>query len=389
MPDKIKFKYYLADLRHPVTPDTDAWNQRLPQERTGADTDSDGLYLTYGHYFTAVRKYLEKDQFRVFHQGAARILGHEIGPAGFSDLSVILEKHGQYYHPARITTGVGERTLSFALNLAVTESGRAFLHTDFYNMRRLQGLFSYNFLPLMVHCADIESGESGPAVTIAFGEWLSGFHEFHQTLQKATDRQAVAVWDPAHGHKFLTEHQSQSLFRHATRILTAYLNLETFEQILNWHHAAGDFVVRTADDRIDVRLITVRRYGPLFPGLTVSAENVLHLLTVFLLNNSMRMRLDRFDGIGDPAWAGPGTAASVILGTLDGLQLQIDSGSIPEDVLIYFRQYLKMLGLEDLKELCRDILDRWHVDTIGRGLALSQVEIHAIQMQKAIRSLGT
>lgn len=387
MPDIIEIKYYLADLRHPVTPNTDVWNQRLPQGRTGVDTTDEGLYLTYGTYFTVVRNYLEENHYQVILQGAAQMLGHAVGPSTFSELSVILEKHGQYYHPARITTRVGERTLSFAINLAVTECGRAFLHTDFHNIRRLQALFSYNFLPVMYHCADIEPGNSGPAVTLAFGEWLSGFHEFHQTLQKETDRQVVAVWDPAHGHKFLTEHQSQALFQHATRILTAYLNLETFEQVLNWHHAAGDFVVRTAGDRIDIRLITVRRYGPLFPGLEITADNVLHLLTVFLLNNSMRMRLDRYDGVGEPAWAGPGTAASVIFGTLDGLQLQIDSGSIPEDVLIYFRQYLKMLGLEDLKELCRDILARWHADTIGRSLALSQVKVHAMQMEKAIRQL--
>jgi len=385
MPDTLSIKYFLADRQHPVIPNGDAWDRPLPQARNGQAFTDNGAFLTYGRYFAAVHNYLAQNDFQTLRQAAAQLRGPDLGRAILSDLSIYLEKHGQYYHPARAAIEIGDQALSFVINLAVTENGRAILHTDVHNIQRLQSDFPYNFLPLMYDCTDFDSG--GQSVTIALGEWLCGFFEFHLSRQPDSDRPAMAVWDPMRGAVFLTERQTRLVFRQAAKILTAYLNLETFEQILNWHNAAGDFVVQVADGQTDVRLITIRRYGPLFPGLEVSAENVLHLLSLFLLNNSLRLCLDRCDGIGEPAWAGRTAVSAILEGILDGLQLQVDSGLIPDEIPTYFRQYLNAMTVAELQALGRGIVENWHADAIGRDLALSQVEAHAGQMEKAIRQL--
>lgn len=357
----------------------------MPQARNGATLPDNGAFLTYGRYFTAVRDYLAQNDFQTLRQAAAQLWGQERGRASLSELSIYLEKHGQFYHPARAVIEIGDQVRSFVINLAVTENGRVILHTDVHNIQSLQSYFPYNFLPLMYDCAEFDSG--GQLVTIALGEWLCGFFEFHLSMQPDSDRPAMAVWDPTRGPVLLTERQTRAVFRQAAKILTAYLNLESFEQILNWHNAAGDFVVQVADRQTDVRLITIRGYGPLFPGLEVTAENVLHLLSLFLLNNSLRLCLDRNDGIGEPAWAGPTAVSAILAGTLDGLQLQVDSGLIPDEIPTYFRQYLNAMTFAELQALGRGIVENWHADAIGRDLARSQVEAHAGQMEMAIRQL--
>ena len=385
MPDPLSTKYFLADRQHPVIPNGDTWDRPLPLARNGATLPDNGAFLTYGRYFTAVRDYLAQNDFQTLRQAAALLQGPDIGRATLYDLSIYLEKHGQYYHPARAVIEIGDQPRSFVINLAVTENGRAMLHTDVYNIQRLQSDFPYNFLPLMYDCAEFDSG--GQMVTIALGQWLSGFFEFHLSMQPDSDRPAMAVWDPTRGPIFLTAPQTRALFRQAAKILTAYLNLETFEQILDWHNAAGDFVVRVANGQTDVRLVTIRSYGPLFPGLEVSAENVLHILSLFLLNNSLRLCLDRCDGIGEPAWAGRTAVSAILAGTLDGLQLQVDSGLIPDEIPAYFRQYLNAMTVGELQALGRGIVENWHADAIGRDLARSQIETHAGQMEMAIRQL--
>ena len=359
----------------------------MPQARNGATQPDNGAFLTYGRYFTAVRDYLVQNDFQTLRQSAAQLRDPDLGRASLSELSIYLEKHGQYYHPARAAIEIGDQALSFVINLAVTENGRAILHTDVHNIQRLQSDFPYNFLPFMYDCAEFDTGFGGQVVTIALGEWLCGFFEFHLSRQPDSDRPAMAVWDPTRGPVLLTERQTRAVFRQAAKILTAYLNLETFEQILNWHNAAGDFVVQVADGQTDVRLITIRRYGPLFPGLEISAENVLHILSLFLLNNSLRLCLDRYDGIGEPAWAGRTAVSAILVGTLDGLQLQVDSGLIPDEIPTCFRQYLNTMTFAELQALGRGIVENWHADAIGRDLARSQVEAHAGQMEMAIQQL--
>jgi hypothetical protein len=51
-------------------------------------------------------------------------------------------------------------------------------------------------------------------------------------------------------------------------------------------------------------------------------------LLIFFLNLSIRMRLDRYDGVGDIVWADGPVVQSTLDGVMDGLALIIASGII-------------------------------------------------------------
>ena len=85
-------------------------------------------------------------------------------------------------------------------------------------------------------------------------------------------------------------------------ILTGYFDTRSFAQIYPWHPAAGDFIARIAGDGVAVRLVAARQYGPLVGPPDLPPEEA---LLFFFLNLTLRLRVDRLDGVGEVAWAGP------------------------------------------------------------------------------------
>ena len=65
-----------------------------------------------------------------------------------------------------------------------------------------------------------------------------------------------------------------------------------------------------------LRLITVRGYRPLLAKKSDSRDKMLGSLH-FFVNLGIRMRIDRLDGTGELAWAGPECLAGVIRGFVD------------------------------------------------------------------------
>jgi hypothetical protein len=148
-------------------------------------------------------------------------------------------------------------------------------------------------------------------------------------------------------------------YRKISRILTYYYNIETFEQISPWHHAAGDFIVRQEDGRVDVRLITVRGYSPLMEFTGQDEEKKVHILPcllVFFLNLTVRMRLDRLNGTGKTILLGKETIMAAVEGflhALDEKSLAYDYGELRKTFIEFFRQF----SLEQVTGLVENILE--------------------------------
>jgi hypothetical protein len=93
--------------------------------------------------------------------------------------------------------------------------------------------------------------------------------------------------------------------------------------------------------------VAARQYGPLIGPEDLPWEEALFL---FLLNVTLRMRLDRLDGVGEIAWAGEGCVSSTIDGFFLALEEKVDRGEFTEDFPQRFRQFLRSLSMEDLEE---------------------------------------
>jgi hypothetical protein len=331
--------------------------------------------VSFGDYFTAVSDYLNGDGRDALALAIRHQLDCECYPSALDRIQVHLVKHGALYHPARVTVTIGTRRLDLVLNVAASPAGRERLAAEAAHLTRLAADFSPRFIP-RVHGWGAGRIADREPLPMFLGEWLNGFHELHPTA--GSDHQRPwAVWDPDRGRWHLSESQVADFFRQAVFILTHYFDPHTFEAIQAWHHAAGDFVVRAQGPGLELRLITVRRYGPLFllerdDELTI--ERLLEALAVFFLRTSLWMRLDRLDGVGDLTWAGEAVLSPMWEGFVRGLESMARRNDFPENFVPGVIAYLAGHGRDEWLALGETILARFpaelpEADLLRRHLA--------------------
>jgi hypothetical protein len=389
-PGNPRVTYFQASDDRPVAENSPRWRMPLPLSPAGVvktGEPASGSVVTYGDYFTAVHRFIE-DKGRLGLTNALRkSVGHSITAADLGTVRIYLEKHGHFYHPARITVAVDNLRPAFVVNVAVTKIGRSYLREDFGNIRLLNDRFPYRFLP-QVYCKGVATlpGRS-QRLELFLGEWLEGYHEFHLSGEPAEMNSRLVVWDPVKGTHPLSKQQRIDVYRQIALILTAYYDLETFEQIFAWHNAAGDFIVRTDGGRIDLRLITVRKYAPLFVDAPRDTDTTLQALLIFWLNLSIRIRLDRLDGVGEFGCGHDDMLGAALNGFFDGLALQVRFGRIPRELPELFAGYLKALSPDDLDTLLEGIALRMQCQAPEKALIRKQLKRHGEKMTQAIDRL--
>ncbi|MGB5424036.1 MAG: hypothetical protein WBN03_17860 [Desulfobacterales bacterium] len=389
-PGNPRVTYFLASDDRPVAENSPRWRMPLPLSPAGVvktGEPASGSVVTYGDYFTAVHRFIE-DKGRIGLTNALRkSVGHSITAADLGTVRIYLEKHGHFYHPARITVAVDNLRPAFVVNVAVTKIGRSYLREDFGNIRLLNDRFPYRFLP-QVYC---KGGATLPGrsqrLEMFLGEWLEGYHEFHLSGEPAEMNSRLVVWDPVKGTHPLSKQQRIDVYRQIALILTAYYDLETFEQIFAWHNAAGDFIVRTDAGQSNLRLITVRKFAPLFADIPRDADSILQALLIFWLNLSIHLRLDRLDGVGEFGCADDDVVEAALNGFFEGLALQVRFGRIPQELPDLFAVYLKALSSDDSDMLLEGIVGRLNCHPSEKALIRKHLKRHGEKMTQAIDRL--
>ena len=191
----------------------------------------------------------------------------------------------------------------------------------------------------------------------------------------------MVVWAPG-GARRLQGRQCRALYRQAATVPAGYYDVFSGEQILDWHHAAGDFVVRLDEaDELALRLVTVRRYGALLrdpPGDLASA--LLHL-ALFLVHTTLWLRLDRCRGVGDLVMADPAVVGPVLGGIGDALALNIAGADAADIRLLEHREVTTKMAqrynseqltrlLTDIEEARLGVLDNAMVPLVLTTLAI-------------------
>ncbi len=379
MPETIPFNYFLADEQAPVTEDRSVWNDPLPVNRTHQIAGKDSP-VSYGDYFLAVRSFFEKDRFNILTSAVYEQTCQQIIPADIDNIHIYLEKHGEFYHPARIMATVSGQRYPFVLNVAVTETGRDCIKREYPVLKKLNTVFSSQYIP-KVYGEDSIYKNDICRTSMFLGEWFDNYNEFHITHDSKGNK-IIIVWDPVNGNYFLTHDQTVALYSQMSTILTHFYNTETFEQISQWHHAAGDFILKMDNQNPDVRLITVRQYEPLFEkddteDSPPDPQSILESLLVFFINLSIRMRLDRIDGIGEFVWADDLAVYGIVSGFLSELAAKpmIKSLSVPFDECFLF--YLTSAYSEsELMDLATSIVNTYHPQTPGLPLINKNLKKH-------------
>jgi hypothetical protein len=269
-------------------------------------------FLTLRDYFQSIERF---------------ILEASLFPDPIERMLIRSEKHGTLYHVASVEiTGQGS-TKKFAVSSAFGEKRKGLLLREYETMKHLNEKFSYGFIPRVylaseTMCSNAKGDES---VVMNVSEWLEGYHEWHLT-EEQDGTQAVLIWDMEKGNRTSSAEEGWSIFMEASRILTLYYDPETYRQIYPWHHAAGDFVVKSNAGAAEVKLTTARNYLPLISFPRKAETNRVTALVAFLLNMAVQMRLDRIGGVGDPIWAQEEFVSPCLEGFFGALQTKKAEG---------------------------------------------------------------
>jgi len=389
MPANLTLKFYLTSRDIPVRPGGEIWHTPLPTSRRpqgASDDDSIENTVTYGRYLSAVGRFLERDNYRVVITALAHGSQSAVSLEQVHSLSAFLVKHGEFYHPVRVVikTEAGEH--AFVVNGAVSSAGRNHIECEFKLLAGLYEAFDTPVVP-RVFLLDEISADNGDVVPMFSAEWIDGFCEFHLTADYPEGKSNLIVWKEDESTYCLTHEQAADVYRKVAFALTITYNFYTFEQISAWHHAAGDFIVKPIDSaRVDLRLITVRQYTPLLNIPTPDPADLIEGLILFLINLSIRNRLDRLDGTGDLAWADDYALKGTLEGFFRGLSVMAARMDLPADFKNQFKNVLICYPQDALQTLFSAVVDKTPASSPEHGFLHDRITAHAALFHSILAS---
>jgi hypothetical protein len=350
-------KYLVSSPHGDIVMDEDRWKTPLMVEPAGSESG-----VTYGCYLEAIKNFISKDGYRPLVNLVRERLKETVTLKDIDEILIRTEKHGALYHSASAEVVAKGAHAKFAVNVAISERSRNWLNREFFLLRQLDNEFNFSYLPKAYFLAEVKYvARQGEGFMLMFlAEWFDGYHEFHISMNK-DGKQGVVVWDLENGYKYISREQAYAIYKQASKILTLYYNTEDFSQITPWHHAAGDFVVRIIDkENVDVKLVTARKYESLMVFSVFSENNATNAITAlvyFLLNLSVKMRLDRYDGVEKVAWADDFCVDAVMEGFLDALKIKEFEHRYEFSSLGEFLSLLRSFSKEDLKLILDSLID--------------------------------
>ncbi len=380
------FKYYLSDTTHSIEKNSAIWNASFPVHFQNSNSCGRDVRITYGDYFRGTREFLQRDHFYTIVTVCSECLKATIRFDDINAVHIHLEKHGPFYHPARIRIWINSTALQFTLNVAISAAGKRIIAREYMLLKKLHTDFPDPYLPEVYHLNEISIGQKNLRMIMFMGEWCEGFHEFHISKKHADGRCTFMLWDPLKGKVTLTPEQVRKLYQKAATILTCYYNPQTFEQIFPWYHAAGDFVVKAVDNTLDMKLISVRQYRPMIRNEDADFRDILEAMLVFLLNLSIWTRIDRLDGVGIPVWADERAIDGTLNGFYEGLSIKKATDPLIEPLSVCFKEYISSLSKTHLYDLAVAIVNTYHPNKPETSLIHKHLKDHVTHLLTATKS---
>lgn len=350
--------------------------------------------LTYKDYLHLIKQFISRDSYRLLLEAVSNTAGKTVILKDIDEIVIRSEKHGSLYHVARVETVIKKNITGFAVIVTFSPQGKCCMNQELSVLQQLHDQFSLPFLPHLYFRGEekYQAGKGGEASALMFlGEWFDGYHEFHLSVEPRDSRQKVIIWDFDHGYKYASDRQSREIYRHAAKILTLYYDIDTFKHIFPWHHAAGDFIVRVdpGDGHIDVKVITARGYDPVIALPMDGPANKHAALVHFLSTLSVRMRLDRLDGVGDIAWAGDMCVDGVVEGFFDALKTKEETGEYSLGKVEEFSRIVRCLTRDDWEDVLAESLDIYSESDPELPVILHHLKHHAHKLYSAVQAVAS
>ena len=381
---------YLAPSRSgPVYFDKDMLQASM--RLTRGDGEQTQPPVTFKDYFQGITDVISEHGYRPLLDAAMTQLAKDVYLSDIDKILIYAEKDGSDYHPARIEVVIGDTRAPFAINVALTARGKARVAREFQTLQYLNKKYQLSFLPKAYFEAEsfYESRHRGKArgsMLMFLADWFQGYHEFHLSMGRQKSCQKLIVWDTDNGPYYLSRPEAWQLYSQAAEILTGYYDINTFEQIFPWHHAAGDFVVKKENNSVDVRLVAARQYASML--VHSSGISRRDALLFFFLNLSLRMRIDRLDGIGTVVWADDDCVDATLEGFIEGLREKQRKGAVEPGFVDSFLQDCSLLDKEELSLMFRAIVDACNQAAPDMPIIRQHLDRHISKVHIAFQGLN-
>ena len=303
-------------------------------------------FLTLKHYFESLKSFILNDQASILVSVLRDQFKKAITLSDIHEILIRSEKHGTFYHLASVEVLTDEGHIKLGISTAISKQGKAVLSNEYTILDDLNSAYQRPFLPRVFFKGEVpcDGGQGkSESLSMLLTQWFEGYHEWHLSIDEKGGCQKVCIWDMEKGHRDATPEETFEIFRQAAKILALYYDTQGFKQIYPWHHAAGDFIVRTTQGVVDLRLTTVRQYQSIMDAVSQEPPNPLIAMVYFFLNLTARMRLDRLDGVAETVWAGDFSVKATVKGFFEALEIMDQEGRYGlgsvEDLLALLRSF--------------------------------------------------
>src|SRR5271157_176523 len=344
-------------------------------------------FMTLGDYFLAIRDLVLCKEGQSLTALLRHLWKRPVEIAEIDAITIRYEKYGVLYHISSVEIAAEKQQIRLTVSAALTDESKEALDREFDLLQRLGSEKSPSYLPHVYckHAAQIRKAEGSETFIMALSEWFDNYHEWHFSRDEA-GLQRILVWDMKNGYRSLSEKETYEIIKKAATILTFYYDTKTYHRIFPWHHGGGDFVVRTNEGTVDVKLVTARGYEPITLPTEDSEIAPLRAVIFFFVETTVKMRLDKYEGMGESTWADASVVAAAVDGFFRGLTLK-ESGADAfafkvNDLLAQLKDFTQ----NDLKGLLRTRMSQTAGrDTSDYAAMLSHIDEHARDLHQAIQ----
>lgn len=344
-------------------------------------------FLTLGDYYRAAVSALLEEDAQPLLSCLKALSGVNFTRKDIEKIVVRSEKHGAAYHVASIDIHAGRSKIRLGLNGALSSSGAAQLENEYGTLESLASRMTPCLIPMPLRKTKVTVGNEVEYFLFALVRWFDDFHEWHISGTDSRNEDIVTLWDTTKGYRRASSGEVYDIFRLSSRILTLYYDVPSFSQIRPWHHAAGDFVVQIRNGITDIRLVSARGYSPspLFQSGTRPSASV--ALVYFLIEISLRMRIDRFDGTGSSAWAGKVGCCGAVAGFLEGIKALEANDRLAGIQVTEIISLLNSFEIKEFLDLLEPVANMISIENPeDYNLLAAHIEDHAHDLYEAVRA---
>ncbi|MFC1863273.1 hypothetical protein ACFL1Z_04895 [Thermodesulfobacteriota bacterium] len=346
-------------------------------------------FLTLGDFFSGIRGFFICDNGTPLKDLIMKRRGENVSLEKIGKIVIRYEKYGVFYHILSIEVESDSFIEKFAMSAAQLPEAKKTLEKEYKLFTHLNQKFNPPYIQQVYRKANIKITRDNNIETflIMLSNWFEGYHEWHFT-GKQDNAESAIIWDMEKGYHSISQKEITKIILEASKVLTLYYDSGTFHRIYPWHHGAGDFIIRLKKEDTDVRLISVRGYEPINQLLSDKNLSPIDAIIFFLIEMSIKMRVDKYEGMGDPVWAGDFILSSILEGFNEGLRLKEAKGDFPGLSTKGVIGHLNSISIKDLKSMFFSYLDVYRkTDPVDFGFIDSHSKKHIADLYHVIQSL--